>query len=172
MKSANSEPSRITRTTQTNARRLPRWIYVGWALPVSMFAIFLLPLAIRRARWRVAGGALEVTSPALGWFLRSAWARTLSGGNGFAAATIGSVIVASDVPALEACRTHERVHVRQCERWGLLFPIAYVAAGLWCALTRRQWQSYYWDNPFEVEARAAEAFECAAASSRPTSTRT
>jgi hypothetical protein len=119
----------------------------------------LLPLAIRRAHWRVAGGALEITSPALGWFLRSAWARALSGGNGFAAATIGSVIVASDEAALAGCRTHERVHVRQCERWGPLFPLAYIAAGVWVAIKGRSWHAYYHDNPFEVEARQAEACE-------------
>jgi hypothetical protein len=160
MKSPNSDQPRATRTTQTNAQRMPRWMYVAWALPVSMLAIFLLPLALWRAHWRVTGGALEITSPALGWFLRSAWARALSSGSGFAAATIGSVIVAGDEAALAGCRTHERVHVRQCERWGPLFPLAYVAAGLWVALKRRSLRSYYWDNPFEREARASEATEC------------
>jgi hypothetical protein len=160
MKYTHSDQSRAVRNTQTNAQRAPRWLYVAWALPVSMFALILLPLAIRRAHWRVTGGALEVTSPALGWFLRSAWARVLSGGCGFAAATVGSVIVARDEAALACCRMHERVHVRQCERWGPLFPLAYVAAGLWVALKLRSLRSYYWDNPFEREARAAEAIEC------------
>jgi hypothetical protein len=154
MNSTDSEPA-------TLRARLPRWIYVGWALPVSMFALFLLPFAIWRAQWRFSGGALEITSPALGYFLHSAWARTLSGGSGFAAATIGSVIVSGDEPALASCRTHERIHVRQCERWGPFFPLAYVAAGLWAALIRRDLRSYYWDNPFEIEARAAESNHCA-----------
>ncbi len=156
MNSVESDHARASVPQQTNALRLPRWMCVLWALPVSMFAIFLLPLAIWRARWCLSGGALEITSPALGWFLRSAWARALSGGIGFSAATIGSVIVSGDENALMSCRTHERVHVRQCERWGAFFPIAYVAAGLWAALIRRDLRSYYWDNPFELEARAAE----------------
>jgi hypothetical protein len=167
MNSTDSEPAASQLPPHTNMRglsahqRAPRWVYVVWALPVSMFALFLLPLALWRAHWRVAGGALEITSPALGYFLRSGWARALSGGSGFAAATIGSVIVSGDEPALASCRTHERVHVRQCERWGPLFPIAYVAAGLWAALIRRDLRSYYWDNPFEIEARTAELEQCA-----------
>jgi hypothetical protein len=160
MKTANSEAIRVLRPAQADARRLPKWMYVAWALPVSTFAIVLLPFALRQSVWRLNDGCLEVTSPGLSWFLRATWARLLAGGEGFAAATIGSVIVARDRDALAGCRVHERVHVRQCERWGLLFPLAYIFAGLWCAAKYRRWQSYYWDNPFEIEARAVE-LECA-----------
>jgi hypothetical protein len=160
MKSADSDAFRAIRDAQTNAQRLPRWMYVAWAFPVSMFAIFLLPLALRQSRWRASHGCLEVSSPGLRWFLRAKWARLLAGGQGFAAATIGSVIIACDDAALADCGTHERVHVRQCERWGPIFPLAYVAAGLWIALKRRNLRSYYWDNPFEVEARTAESAVC------------
>ena len=80
-----------------------------------------------------------------------------NGGDGFAAATIGHVIVARDTACMDRCRVHERAHVRQCERWGPLFPLAYVAAGLYAAWRARRWSAYYWDNRFEREARAAEA---------------
>lgn len=127
-----------------------------WVLPVSLCALPLLPLAVWRARWRVCDRVLEISSPALAWFLQVPWFRAMSGGEGFAAATIGHVIVARDAGCLDRCRVHEHVHVRQCERWGVLFPLAYVAAGLYAAIKAKHWGAYYWDNRFEREARAAE----------------
>ena len=46
--------------------------------------------------------------------------------------------------------SHEHVHVRQFERWGLLFPILYVLASFRALLTGKR---FYWDNVFEIEAR-------------------
>jgi hypothetical protein len=136
-------------------RPRPRWrhaLYVLWALPVSIWAALLLPLAVYRAHWRLCNGVLEVSSPALAWFLSGPWFRALAGAGGFAAATIGHVVIARDAEAMTACRAHEHVHVRQCERWGALFPIAYVVAGVRAAGRARRWQAYYRDNPFELEA--------------------
>ena len=127
-----------------------------WVLPVSLCALPLLPLAVWRARWHVCDRVLEISSPALAWFLRGPWFRAMSGGEGFAAATIGHVIVARDAECLDRCRIHEHVHVRQSERWGVLFPLAYLSAGLYAALTAKQWRAYYWNNRFEREARDAE----------------
>jgi hypothetical protein len=155
LSSETHEKTPVTASKATRSRRFA-WIYVVWALPVSLFALPLLPLAIYRAKWRVCDGVLEVTSPALSWFLHGPWFRALSGGSGFAAATIGHVIVARDARCMDACRTHEHAHVRQVERWGPLFPFAYVVAGLWIAFKKRDWNAYYQDNPFEVEARDAE----------------
>lgn len=137
-------------------RRIASLARVLWVAPVSVFALPLLPLALWRARWKIVDGVLEITSPALSWFLQGPWFRALSGGAGFAAATIGHVIVARDHACMTRCRTHEHVHVRQCERWGALFPLAYVGAGLYAALRARRWSAYYWNNHFEREARAAE----------------
>jgi hypothetical protein len=147
-----------TRASQARAR--PRWLhllYVLWVLPVSMCALPLAPLALYRARWRICDGVLEVSSPAIAWFLRGPWFRALAGGTGFAAATIGHVVIARSVADMAACRSHEHVHVRQCERWGALFPLAYVIAGLRAAQRERSWRAYYHANPFELEAYAAEA---------------
>ena len=140
-------------------RSLParRTLRILWAAPVSLCALPLLPLALWRAQWRVIDGTLEIASPALGWFLHGPWFRLLTGGHGFAAATIGQVIVARDSHALAECRVHEHTHVRQCLRWGVLFPLAYIAAGLYAAWRARRISAYYEDNPFEREARAAEA---------------
>jgi hypothetical protein len=136
--------------------RIERFAKTVWAFPISLVALVLLPLAIWRAQWRVTDGVLEVVSPALSWFLRGPWFRALAGDGGFAAATIGQVIVARDAACMAYCRAHEHAHVRQCERWGLFFPFAYIGAGLWVALKTRRLSAYYWDNPFEIEARAAE----------------
>ncbi len=137
------------------SRRFPL-LYVLWALPVSLFALSLLPLALYRAHWQLRNGVLEVSGPALAWFLGGPWFRALAGGSGFAAATIGHVVVARNAQALDDCRTHEHAHVRQCERWGPLFPLAYVGAGLHAAWAARSLAAYYRDNAFEIEARAAE----------------
>lgn len=136
--------------------RRPHWLYVLWALPVSLFALPLAPLTLYRANWALRNGVLEITSPALSAFLAGPWFRRLAGDQGFAAASIGHVVIARDAHALASCRAHEHAHVRQCERWGPLFPFAYVLAGLYVACTQRRFGAYYWDNPFEVEARLAE----------------
>jgi hypothetical protein len=129
---------------------------VVWVAPVTVFALPLLPLALWRGQWRWVDGVLEISSPALSWFLQGPWFRLMSGGTGFAAATIGHVIVARNQACLDGCRTHEHVHVRQSERWGPLFPLAYIAAGCMAAWRARSFTAYYWDNRFEQEARAAE----------------
>jgi hypothetical protein len=45
--------------------------------------------------------------------------------------------------------------VRQYERWGVVFFLAYPLSSLWQAARGRH---YYWDNWFEVQARAVERF--------------
>ena len=65
------------------------------------------------------------------------------------AMTLGHVVLAIDEPAHELSRDHERVHVRQCERWGPLFLPAYAAASLVAWIRGRH---YYYDNRFEREA--------------------
>ena len=65
------------------------------------------------------------------------------------AMTLGHVIIGRDLAALNACRDHELVHVRQTELWGPFFLPAYLLASLWAHLKGRH---YYRDNPFEVEA--------------------
>jgi hypothetical protein len=42
--------------------------------------------------------------------------------------TFGHVVVGASAKALDDTRTHERVHIRQYERWGPLFVPAYVAS--------------------------------------------
>ena len=121
--------------------RLARWALWLWASPNTLIGLvlglLLLPLG---ARFRRVDGVLEIA--ALRRLPRRRWP--------FAAITLGHVILGTHAQDLERLRAHELVHVRQCERWGLLFLPAYLLAGVW------QWvrgRDAYWDNPFEVEAR-------------------
>ena len=66
------------------------------------------------------------------------------------------MILGTDQRALRCARTHERVHVRQYERWGPLFFALYVGSSL------AQWlrgRHPYFDNCFEREAYACAAAE-------------
>ncbi len=68
----------------------------------------------------------------------------------FIAITLGHVILGCNHGTLTRWRKHEHVHVRQYERWGILFPTLYVLASFVALLTGKH---FYWDNVFEVEAR-------------------
>ncbi|MCX8099434.1 MAG: hypothetical protein N3F11_10620 [Casimicrobiaceae bacterium] len=115
-----------------------------------------MPLLLWRGRIRWRDAALECYGPGCAWFLRGPWFRLLSGGVGYAAASIGQLIIGCDAQSLDRCHEHERAHVRQAERWGLFFPIAYIVAGVGAIRRAGSLSAFYWDNPFEIEARQAE----------------
>ncbi|HEY0961273.1 MAG TPA: hypothetical protein VGE69_02845 [Pseudomonadales bacterium] len=69
----------------------------------------------------------------------------------FRGIVFGHVILAVTAEELTCIRAHERVHVAQYERWGLLFFVAYPLSSLLQLLRGRH---PYRDNHFEVEARA------------------
>jgi hypothetical protein len=116
-----------------------------WVAPTTALGLLLVPAAMWRGQARTVDGVLEVHGPILAWLLTHA---TLMPG-GASAITLGHVVVGRDQRALDATRTHERVHVRQCERWGPLFVPAYLLASLWAMLRGRD---PYLDNWFEAEA--------------------
>jgi hypothetical protein len=70
-----------------------------------------------------------------------------------AAITLGHVVLGCDEATLDRTRRHERVHVRQYERWGPFFIPAYLLCSVWVG-----WRGFhaYLDNPFEVEAYAVD----------------
>lgn len=68
----------------------------------------------------------------------------------FDAITLGHVILGRNHGTLTRWRSHEHVHVRQYERWGMLFPFLYVLASFKALFTGKR---FYWDNVFEAEAR-------------------
>lgn len=118
-----------------------------WAAPCSAlglaFAAFIL-LAGGRAKW--SSGACEVTyrqaDASCGKFARKLPFRGI---------VFGHVILAVTGDELQTIGAHERVHVQQYEQWGPLFFIVYAASSLWQLLHAR---SPYWDNYFEIQARA------------------
>lgn len=118
-----------------------------WALPNTALGLILLPVV-----WgsggaiAMTGGVLEMYGGLLGPLLGACPPRT----GGVSAMTLGHVVIARDRYALEATRAHERVHVRQCERWGPFFLPAYFLASLWAAANGR---SAYYGNYFEQQAR-------------------
>ncbi|HSW13751.1 MAG TPA: hypothetical protein VLI06_12980 [Solimonas sp.] len=122
---------------------------LAWPLPWTLAGLLLaLPaLAGGKLQWRRIGdthalcacGGLTGAALALSWI---------------SAITFGHLVLARDDDALERTLAHELAHVRQYERWGLLFPFLY----LWAS-----WQAWhaggraYYDNRYEVEARRAES---------------
>ncbi len=127
--------------------RLLRYL---WALPVTLLGVLIALVACGSGGvlYRVDG----VVEAAGGWP-----ARVLHRGFPFsgavAAITLGHVVVAVSVAALAATRRHERAHVRQFERWGVLFLLLYPLASFFAWLHGGH---PYRDNYFECEARAAE----------------
>ena len=117
-----------------------------WALPTTLLGLVFLPLAvISGGAYRVVDGVLEIYGGFVEVFLRRC---TLLPG-GAAAMTLGHVVLGRDELLLDLTRPHERVHVRQCERWGPFFLPAY---GIGCLIALARGGRMYRDNPFEREA--------------------
>jgi len=115
-----------------------------WVLPVSCIGIVLLPFIILSGgAVKVAAGVIEAEGGILRFLLsRRRFFR-------IDALTIGHVIFGRNRDSLIRCRNHERVHVRQYERWGPLFPVLYLLSSA-AAMVRGLHP--YRDNRFEKEA--------------------
>ena len=126
-----------------------RWfrpIVYLWVFPTTLLGLlFLLPAWLSGGGAQIVDGVLEIYGGFADVFLRRC---TLIKG-GASAMTLGHVVLGRDRECLEWSRTHERVHVRQCERWGPLFIPAYLLGSLYALVRGRQ---PYRDNPFEREA--------------------
>jgi hypothetical protein len=122
-----------------------RWL---WAAPWSLLGLVLTaPALLVGARPRWVGRTLEVSGGRLSHWMAE------HGPFGVVAITLGHVILGRDEATLQLLRAHERVHVRQYERWGPLFVPAYLANSAWHWLHGRH---PYLDNGFERQARAGE----------------
>jgi hypothetical protein len=116
-----------------------------WASPYTVLGLFVGSIGLSTGgRARLRGGTVEFHGGAVKWFLGR-----LLAGQGALAITFGHVILGQTDAALDIARDHEMVHVRQYERWGVLFGPAYVTCSLLLWLAGRR---PYRDNPFEREA--------------------
>jgi hypothetical protein len=116
-----------------------------WASPCSLLGLALgLPILLAGGSARRRGRTVEIASSYADCRSDSPLRRLP-----FAAITFGHVILGTSHAELARLRPHERVHVRQYERWGPLFLLAYPAASLAALLRGR---CPYRENRFEVEA--------------------
>lgn len=122
-----------------------------WALPLTLFGIILaMPILLWRAKVQVVRTptpALMISGPVADYMLN----RHPFGA--MCAMAIGHVVIAEKRGLTPQVLTHELAHVRQAACWGILFPVAYLAASAWAVL---HGQDAYWHNVFEVAARQAE----------------
>jgi hypothetical protein len=124
-----------------------QWVRYVWAAPNTALGMLLLPFVwLTHGRGQIKDGVIELYGGILGPFLRHCV--PLHGGA--TAMTLGHIVIAADRRALETTRTHERVHVRQYERWGPFFLPAYFLASLAAAMTGH---GAYHGNYFERQAR-------------------
>jgi hypothetical protein len=115
-----------------------------WAAPTTALGLVVAAFALlTHGHLRRVDGVLEVHGGFATFFLNRLTPMHA------AAMTLGHVVIGQNRACLDATRLHERVHVRQCERWGPLFIPAYLLASLYLWLRGRQ---AYRDNPFEQEA--------------------
>lgn len=126
-------------------RRLPILLRYLWALPATLVGLLLGMVALALgASPRLVHGAIEIAGGRIARCLRGVPVSCR-----FNAITLGHVIVGTDHALLALVRSHEHVHVRQYERWGVLFFAAYLASSC-IALVRGR--DPYFDNRFEREA--------------------
>ena len=125
-------------------RPIIRFAAYIWASPYT--AIGLLIGVAFGGKPQLVSGVFEIHSPRIAWLLTHLPVRA-------AAMTMGHVVLGQTPLHLQRTRLHERVHVRQFERWGLTFGPAYILASAICYLRGRD---FYRDNPFEIEAYNAE----------------
>jgi hypothetical protein len=121
--------------------RLLQLARYAWAAPCTIVGLLpaVLGLLLGGAA-RIRSGAIEVA------FFRDEREARIP----FGAITLGHVILGRSQPVLEELRPHEQEHVKQYERWGLLFFLAYPASSLYQLLRGRD---PYWFNHFEVQCR-------------------
>ncbi len=129
-------------------KTLRKAILYLWALPATALgSVFLIAALITGGGARIVQGVIEVHGGAAKWYLCCVVGWFLPGGA--TAMTLGHIVLGRDRDSLDRTRVHERIHVRQCERWGPLFIPAYLGASAWLWL---RGADAYRDNPFEREA--------------------
>jgi hypothetical protein len=123
---------------------LRRWWRFLWASPYTLLGLMVGGLGLLTGgSAQRQGDVVEFHGELIGWLLdRLPLPHVL-------AMTLGHTVIGRDRCALEVTRDHERVHVRQFERWGPLMGPAYLSC---CAILWFRGRDAYRDNPFEREA--------------------
>ena len=125
-------------------------IAYAWALPNTALGLaFGLVMFALGGKARIVDGVVEFYGGWVGRFFSYRLHRFC-----FGAITLGHVILGTCHKALVALRAHEHVHVKQYERWGLFFLLAYAVSSLW-EISRGR--NGYRNNYFERQAYSLEA---------------
>lgn len=142
---------RSSSTTPLVANRCwPALFWYVWALPTTLVGLVgVAAIGATGGSVRVCDGVVEACGGCAARLRRRS--RLVPGG--IAAIALGHVVLAVDARLLAHTRAHERVHVRQAERWGPAFIPAYALSSFWLFCRGRD---PYLDNPFEREAYALE----------------
>ena len=126
------------------------WRYL-WPLPLTAIGLFLaLTVRITGGKWSFRAGVLETYGPAARLLLHCHPVK------GVIAMALGHVVIARDDGCMAQTNAHEREHVRQFERWGLLFPLIYSGESIYRWL---RGEHPYSDNRFERAANAASSLD-------------
>lgn len=122
-----------------------RILAIAWASPYTLLglAIGLVGL-LTGGHARVRGRVIEFHGGAVQWLLQQFFH-----GEGAMAMTLGHTVLGQTDAALDICREHELVHVRQFEHWGPMMGPAYLGCALVLWLRGR---NAYRDNSFERQA--------------------
>jgi hypothetical protein len=125
---------------------VPRRVFgVLWASPYTVLGLLIGLIGIcTGGRARVRGPVIEFYGGGVKWLLHR-----FPHGQYTLAFTLGHTVLGQTDAALDICREHELVHVRQFERWGPLMGPAYLGCSLVLWLMGRR---PYLDNPFERQA--------------------
>ena len=126
------------------ARPFLRLLAYLWALPYTATGIAIG--LILGGRFRIVQGVVEIHGPLIQSVLFKLPMPAI-------AMTFGHVVFGVTEAALDVTRTHEHVHVKQYERWGIFFVPAYLGISVYLYLRGRDG---YRENPFEVEAYAVD----------------
>lgn len=120
---------------------------IAWAAPCSALGL------VGGLALLLAGGSVQRVGRTLEFaFAERAGAGAFVRRLPFAAITIGHVVLGTSRRELARLRAHEQVHVRQYERWGPIFLLAYPLASL---VAWARGGCPYRDNRFEAEACGA-----------------
>ena len=125
--------------------RLATMARMAWASPCTLLGLLFGVVVL------AFGGTARRVGPALEFALtRQPYAALPNPFRWpFSAITLGHVIVGVSADELERLRAHEQAHVRQYERWGPLFLLAYPACSLFAILQGKPAHAH---NHFELQA--------------------